>query len=682
MKRQNNFLKTVLLAVALLVGSSTTWADPAASFSIPQNLGSYILIGQDNKGGNGLTADGVTLTGCKVDGDGTCYTVGTTSGETVTIQFTFTAEAGNYLFSFKSGHKEGTSQLSLSLKNSSSTIIWNNGGNNVAIAQTSSSWTPIDLHAFSIGNLEAGETYTMTITGVSKTGSSYYGNFGNFSFHKSTQYATSWNNTENIIFTDAYNTGNSISNDWINSITVGSYVEFYTYTPSDGYYYVNGTFGYATADTDNFTLTIDDVATSTTEVNAVNYIYKNSPDNYQITNELTAGWKKIRVAFPGPTITASFRCQGMRFGAYDALPLTGTATLDLSKATLGTTGSTTPKYENPEGSKNIGYCKDGGYVICYVNNNNETAYYNFNAGISKYNNGGTLKVTVTDVATSTVEINGEELVITEGSGYASQTLKLTAPITSGLKEIRFDFVKPLSDGESDNFLFNFNNVSFYKRSLNESYDYTPVAATDVDVVLTRTIDANKWSTIVLPFDIPSSDITTIFGEGASVAELESGDANTLTFTTTLKDSKMKANQPYAIKVASIFSSKDINGVDIKVPASTPPTQSITDWDFIGTYSSTSVPTGSYYFKSNQLYQRSAGHTTTMKPFRAYLTYTGGGSSPAPNFVIDGETTGIAHISADGQMNLEEGAFYNLNGQRVANPTKGLYIVNGRKVMIK
>ena len=191
------------------------WADPAATFSVPQDLGSYILIGQDNKGSNGLTADGVTLTGCKVDGDGTCYTVGSTNGTTVTIQLSFTAEAGNYLFSFKSGHSQGTSEMSLSLKNSSSTEIWNNSGNNVAIAQTSGSWTPVDLHVFDLGELEAG-TYTMTITGVSKTGSSYYGNFGNFSFHKSTQYATSWNNSANIIFTDAYNTGNSINNDWIN----------------------------------------------------------------------------------------------------------------------------------------------------------------------------------------------------------------------------------------------------------------------------------------------------------------------------------------------------------------------------------------------------------------------------------------------------------------------------------
>ena len=673
--KQNNLFKTVLLAVALLAGSSIAWADPAATLSIPQELGSYILIGQDKKGINGLTADGVTLTGCKVDGDGTCYTVGSTNGSPVTIQFAFTAEAGNYLFSFKSGHKEGTSEVSLSLKNSSNTEIWNNGGNNVAVAK-SGSWTPVDLHAFSIGNLEAGETYTMTLTGVSKTNSSYYGNFANFCFHKSTQYAASWNNSANIIFSDAYNTGNSISTDWINSITVDSYVEFYTYTPSDGYYYVNGTFGYATADTDNFTLTINDLATSTTEVNAVNYIYKKSPDNYQITSELAAGWKKVRIAFPGPTITGSFRCQGMRFGANDALPLTGSATLDLSIGSFGNTGSTAPQYQS--GDSNIGYCKHGGYAIYYVSNNNETAYYNFNAGISKYNNGGTLKVTVTDVATSTVEIDGEELVITEGSGYASQTLKLTSPITSGLKEIRFDFVKPLSDGESDNFLFNFNNVSFYKRSLNEGYDYTPVAAADVDVVLTRSITAGKWSTICLPFAMTNAQLKAAFGNDVKVAELTSGDNTTLNFSTV---TEIVANKPYAIKVTSDFTSATISGVTIVEGTAT---QTISNWNFVGTYSNETISANDYYFKGNKLYKAGTG-THSIKPFRAYLKYTGTEPAPAPqlNFPdMEGETTGIDDVRS--KMSDVRSVIYDLQGRKLSNGQmqKGLYIVNGRKVVIK
>jgi hypothetical protein len=32
--------------------------------------------------------------------------------------------------------------------------------------------------------------------------------------------------------------------------------------------------------------------------------------------------------------------------------------------------------------------------------------------------------------------------------------------------------------------------------------------------------------------------------------------------------------------------------------------------------------------------------------------------------------------------VEDNNYYNLNGQRVSQPKKGLYIVNGKKVVIK
>ena len=50
------------------------------------------------------------------------------------------------------------------------------------------------------------------------------------------------------------------------------------------------------------------------------------------------------------------------------------------------------------------------------------------------------------------------------------------------------------------------------------------------------------------------------------------------------------------------------------------------------------------------------------------------------FEDEGETTGISEVR--GLKADVRGEFFNLNGQRVAQPTKGLYIVNGRKVVIK
>ena len=52
-----------------------------------------------------------------------------------------------------------------------------------------------------------------------------------------------------------------------------------------------------------------------------------------------------------------------------------------------------------------------------------------------------------------------------------------------------------------------------------------------------------------------------------------------------------------------------------------------------------------------------------------------------SFFFDDETTGISNVE-DAQRQLLSGDFYNLAGQRVAQPAKGLYIVNGRKVVIR
>jgi len=60
------------------------------------------------------------------------------------------------------------------------------------------------------------------------------------------------------------------------------------------------------------------------------------------------------------------------------------------------------------------------------------------------------------------------------------------------------------------------------------------------------------------------------------------------------------------------------------------------------------------------------------------------SSAPPFFNIDfgGETTDVSEKVIVNSEKFATAPVYNLNGQRVANPTKGLYIVNGRKVAIK
>ena len=99
-----------------------------------------------------------------------------------------------------------------------------------------------------------------------------------------------------------------------------------------------------------------------------------------------------------------------------------------------------------------------------------------------------------------------------------------------------------------------------------------------------------------------------------------------------------------------------------------------------------VPADSYVLQKQGenlgFYKVNADNTIKITSFRAYLTPQAAGDSvsPAPMLrIIFGNTTGITDLK---KSIVEDDVIYNLNGVRVTNPSKGLYIVNGKKVVIK
>ena len=71
---------------------------------------------------------------------------------------------------------------------------------------------------------------------------------------------------------------------------------------------------------------------------------------------------------------------------------------------------------------------------------------------------------------------------------------------------------------------------------------------------------------------------------------------------------------------------------------------------------------------------------TIGATKAYLIYDGSTPAPARGFFLFDEATGIEMPTAEGNGDAEAVVF-DLQGRRVLNPTKGLYIVNGKKVFI-
>ena len=86
------------------------------------------------------------------------------------------------------------------------------------------------------------------------------------------------------------------------------------------------------------------------------------------------------------------------------------------------------------------------------------------------------------------------------------------------------------------------------------------------------------------------------------------------------------------------------------------------------------PIGFYKVKSN---------VTNIPGNKAFLVLTST-EAQAKSFVLefeDGGTTGIETIE-NSKNSTDDGVYYDLQGRRVENPTRGIYIVNGKKVVIK
>ena len=88
-----------------------------------------------------------------------------------------------------------------------------------------------------------------------------------------------------------------------------------------------------------------------------------------------------------------------------------------------------------------------------------------------------------------------------------------------------------------------------------------------------------------------------------------------------------------------------------------------------------------YILQNGVFKKATGDK--LKAGKAYLSTTydvTAAGAPSLAIVIDGETTGIAEVRS--KMEDVRGDFFDLQGRKVAQPSKGLYIVNGRKVIVK
>ena len=142
-----------------------------------------------------------------------------------------------------------------------------------------------------------------------------------------------------------------------------------------------------------------------------------------------------------------------------------------------------------------------------------------------------------------------------------------------------------------------------------------------------------------------------------------------------------ANWPYMFKPADI----DFINLDmVKVEAATEaPEYIINGMTFKGCFEKTTIESNgsaNYYCFVDDQFVRVIDNSVTVKTFRAYMTADAGAGSFSNTLDIewgDG-TTSIKNMKVGTDNNI----YYDLQGRRVLYPQKGIYIVNGKKVIIK
>ncbi len=201
-----------------------------------------------------------------------------------------------------------------------------------------------------------------------------------------------------------------------------------------------------------------------------------------------------------------------------------------------------------------------------------------------------------------------------------------------------------------------------------------------NVTLDRTFAAG-WNTVCLPF------ATTVAALGAEQAQAFTAFANnTLTFTK-VADGNLAANTPYLIYFEA---TKDLSAAPIYLPAeiesTTPEAVTFGDVTFTGNYTADKSMEGLYGVadQNGSQYIMMGGANSTLGSTSAYFTVAGAQAN-AIRIQLEGGATAIDKVTTDGEtfdvytlggVKVRENAT-NLNGLQ-----KGIYIVNGKKVVVK
>ena len=205
----------------------------------------------------------------------------------------------------------------------------------------------------------------------------------------------------------------------------------------------------------------------------------------------------------------------------------------------------------------------------------------------------------------------------------------------------------------------------------------------------RYLSASHWRAMSLPYNLDEEQTAKLFGNDAKITTLTSvvSDDQKKTLSISFGPvNSIEANKPYLVKVAADRQEFVLKGVSLDVDKFTSTSVNINGVSFVSTAPAedgtdrTELPMNAYYLSNNVFYPHK-NNKVTIKAGLCYMVL--GAEAAAKGYSLnfqneDGSVTGIQEIPAARENKAME--IYTLQGVRVLRPGRGIYIVNGKKMV--
>lgn len=281
---------------------------------------------------------------------------------------------------------------------------------------------------------------------------------------------------------------------------------------------------------------------------------------------------------------------------------------------------------------------------------------------------------------------------------ASDALTVGSNLTGNISEISLTVI-PTAEYEAEGSSFEITIVEPADPwvTLDENSTTLPEASDgETEIKVKRTIKANQWNTICFPFAMTAAQVYEAFGEDVQVANFESYEVlddltgiNVVFGDAGLGQWGLMANYPYIIKT-----SKDLTEFIVTSRIEPDEDNAYTEYaegrgpsrNVYGTFYGTlkaggKVPANCLFLNGGDFWY-STGQSN-IKAFRGYFEFVDvlaslENAASNAKMVFRGETTDIKGVTVE----TANDDMYDLQGRRIVNPDKGIYIKNGKKVVIK